>query len=321
MMINCPKCNLLQPQDHYCVQCGIDLKNWDPKKRPIWKEVTGHWVFQVAILFSVIFLVVLQDSFKDQTNRDEMEPTALARKQSGSRTKNRNFSDFSKEAPGINPKESEKSIEPQAPQPLPEDSVHFQTEKQKTMITADETITKTLNKKTSFRAALINRRAIEELIIKGQRLEENALIIGTRSLRQITNQPTAETKTMGQTLKTYQFNQEIPLFIGEEDLDTNFNLGFYLQVTVFEESRPEGIRFGAKTWYQLKTNGESSSRREWEGTISASSSLVILNPEAHDIAFTREEMQLFESSRSLKPLGDENFQDEISDIILVVEIR
>ena len=270
----------------------------------------GHWVFQIVILFSVIFLVVLRDSFKNQTNRNKTESVGLTQKQPVIQRKSRSFSDFSKKPSNLKPV---KPVEIRS-QAL----ASIQIEEKKTVVTASATAT-TLNKKIKFKVTLINRKAIEDLMGKGQRLEENALIIETQYLRKITTQSTSELKTIGQILKTYQFNQETLLFVGDEDPETNLNLGFYLQITVFEESHPEGIHFEAQSWHQLKTNDEPSPRREWEVTMNNSSSLVIVSPEVHDMPFTREELLAFEYN--LKLLGDENFQEEISDIILVVEVQ
>lgn len=314
MMINCPKCNLLQPKDRHCVQCGIDLKNWNPSKKPFWKEFIGHWIFQVGLLFSIIFLVVLKDSFKSQTDEDERRFTA--QKQPRIQSKTRSFSGFSKTPLNTESKKYVKATN------SPKNPTDLQKVKEKTTDEKKEAVESTvtpLKKAISFRISLMNNKIIENLMGNGQRLEDNALIIETQRLRQIITQQASKLKAMGYVNTYYQFNQEIPLFVGEEDMDTSSNIGFSLQITVFEESHSGGIHFGVQSWYQLKPDS-SGPRKEWDVTMNNSSSLVIVHPEVHDISFSKEDVQFFSSSQNLSPLGDENSQEN-NDIVLILEIR
>ncbi len=264
----------------------------------------GHWIFQVALLFSVIFLVVLRDSFKDQTNEDEVPP--IAEKPLKAQTKDRSFSELSKNPP-------EKIQEKYAKASL---SANPETTTEGATVTA-ATATTALKKNVTFRVALMSRKTIEDLMGNSQRLEENVLIVEAQRLFKAITQ--SQAKTIGLTMGVYQFNQEVSLFIGEEDSEENSSPGFYLQTTVFEESHPESIHFGIQSWYQFKTD-ESGPRKEWDVTMNNSSSLVIVHPEVHDIPFSKEDLQFFESSRKLKALGSEDFNED-SDIVFVVGVR
>ena len=260
-------------------------------------------------MFSVISLVVLRDSFKNQTDEDEKQFTT--QKESQVQRKVRSFSGLRGTPPDRETEKYEKATH------SPKKPADLQTTEKKTEIVTAKA--KPLKKVISFRVTMINRKAIEDLMENGQKLEDNAFIIETRLFNQTINQSTLKPEALGYINTHYQFNQEIPMFIGEEDPETSSNIGFYLQVNVLENSRSEEIHFGVQSWYQLKTN-DFGPRREWDTTMNNSSSLIITHPEIHDISFSQEDFQLFESSQKLKPLGNENFQED-HDIVFVLEVR
>ena len=311
MMINCPKCNFLQPKDQYCAQCGINMEAWHPPQKPKWKRLISNWIFQLTLLFIVIFLLVLRDSFFDKKDTPFQETSKLSQKQSSVLDQKPTPTTLSQKNP--NPKR--KPIKMTA-------EVQVQKETATSLkATKEETTNTELKKKATLRVALINRNSIEKLMQNSRGVGENAIIVPTQSLRRTMVQSITEFKNMGQRQRPYQFNQETLFFVGEEDPETNLNLGFHLQLTVFEESQPKQIRFGVQSWYQLNINGESSPRANLETTMDASSSLIIVKPKVHEVSFSNEENLLFESSQSLRGLLDEDFREDISDIVFVLEIR
>ena len=309
MMINCPKCNFLQHKDQYCAQCGIDMEAWHPPQKPKWKKIISNWIFQLILLFLVIFSVVLRDSFFDQTDPSIQETAGFSQKQS---------SVLNQRPPSA--RLSQKNSDPkQKPTKM---TAEVQKEPETSLkATKEDTANTELKKKATLRVVLINRNSIEKLMQNSRGVGENAIIVPTQSFRRTMAQSITEFKNMGRKQKPYQFNQETLFFVGEEDPETNLNLGFHLQLTVFEESQPKQIRFGAQSWYQLNINGESSPRTNLETTMDASSSLIIAKPKVHETSFSNEESLLFETSQSLRGLVDEDFQEEISDIVFVLEIR
>lgn len=52
MLMKCPKCGFVQPEDQFCARCGVDVKNYQTLPSPLLQRVLSHpsvWV----ILFSV----------------------------------------------------------------------------------------------------------------------------------------------------------------------------------------------------------------------------------------------------------------------------
>ncbi|MEM7647133.1 MAG: hypothetical protein AAF203_09505, partial [Pseudomonadota bacterium] len=111
------------------------------------------------------------------------------------------------------------------------------------------------------------------------------------------------------------------LFVGEQDDETELNLGFFLQLNVLDGSHKNNVRFEIKNWHQLKLNGEQSPQIPYEGSMASSSVLIIVDPSVHEIQLTSEERNLFEASSGLRQINDDNFVDDLGDVVLVLEIK
>lgn len=57
MMVNCPRCGFSQPEDQYCAQCGVDMLNYQPARKPLWRRIAASTIFQVFVLAVVVTLV------------------------------------------------------------------------------------------------------------------------------------------------------------------------------------------------------------------------------------------------------------------------
>ncbi len=70
MMHECPRCGFVQPKDRYCANCGLDIDNFKPAPRPLFRRVSESTLFQVcfAILIVVGLGSIIYKSQKDTIN-------------------------------------------------------------------------------------------------------------------------------------------------------------------------------------------------------------------------------------------------------------
>lgn len=61
MMVHCPKCGFEQPRDHYCASCGIDMRLFQPRKKPLGKKILASplLVLTALALISVAVFALL----------------------------------------------------------------------------------------------------------------------------------------------------------------------------------------------------------------------------------------------------------------------
>lgn len=74
MLTECPKCGFSQPEDQYCAQCGIDMRNYQPP-RPSWKSrIFKHPLFPVLVFIPIAYGYFLyQQNQKEESLRQRME--------------------------------------------------------------------------------------------------------------------------------------------------------------------------------------------------------------------------------------------------------
>ncbi len=52
-MINCPRCDFLQPTDRYCANCGVDIENYRPAQTPMFTRVLKNpWSALIIIIIA-----------------------------------------------------------------------------------------------------------------------------------------------------------------------------------------------------------------------------------------------------------------------------
>ena len=220
MMVNCPKCNLLQPKDQYCARCGINMETWQPPPLPLWKKIITNWMVQLAILFAIIFMVVLRDNLRSGHPDRDTVPTSLP-EQSFSLSRTQEVQQASappsqKQRPTSSASQNvvtTRNLEPQSP------TQEMNTERR-------------LQKKATLRVFLMSRILIEKLAQNSQRLSEASMIIPKVLLDKTLVENRRELQVIGSFSNRFELEQPAPLFVGEEDLETGLNLGFFLQVNV-----------------------------------------------------------------------------------------
>ena len=308
MMINCPNCNLLQPKDQYCAGCGVNMETWKPPKQPTWKKIASNWMFQLGVLFSLIFALVLKDSFSDKPSTSYQE-SSIPVAESIPRDQSQNFSSSRQES-----QNQERAREQQVQNTQTANTLGASLQE-------ETTTTRQFYRRAALKVSLMNRALIDKIAEKSQKLEENFFLIKKEDITEITGQNPQDIQSLGKTRANFEFNQDSTLFLGETDNDTDLKLGFFVQINVNETSNADKIQYEISSWNQLQLNGEQGPRASLEINSPTRSFLVIVDPSPHDISFTPEESTLFESSNRLRRLNNEAFQEGLSDIVLVLEIK
>lgn len=312
-MINCPKCNLLQPKDQYCAQCGINMESWRPPEQPGWKKLFGNWIFQLGVLFVLVFLVVLRDVFFTKRPLPTPEPSTVI---------SENYEPLSQDSQSSANYAQESAPPPEETAPAPETPAAPDLRKLRAEKSPSETKQKiaALEKRANFQVIFLRRSLVERLFQSSKRVDTNAAVITKDDYLKIT-EASKGIKTIGSESREFSFNQPRQFFIGETDTETGIGFGFYLQLRVAESSQPSAIIFEANSWYQLKLNGEQGPQASYDVTMPADSYLIAVDPTMGDVPFSPEERSLFDSSDRLRSLNSESFTNDLSDIALVLSIH
>ncbi len=308
MMVNCPKCSLLQPKDQYCARCGINMETWQPPPQPLWKKIITNWMVQLAVLFTLIFFIVLRDNLKSGGPQEEAATPIMA-EQNFYQSREQSFQQAS--APPT-----------QTDQP----SSRLQKVAAKGMSAAKDPVQETeedtrLLKRANLRVFLMSRSLIEKLAQNSQRLSGSSLIIPRIILNKTLTESRTEFQAIGSFSNNFEMEQPILFFVGEEDLETGLNLGFFMQFNVGADSTKDRIQVEARHWSQLQLSGELNPQSVTAATLSHQSSLIVLDIGAHDADFSPEERSLFEASPKLRSLNENSFSEGLSEIALVLTIE
>ncbi len=311
MMINCPKCNLLQPKDQYCAGCGINMESYEPPQKPRWKKILGNWMVQLGLLFLVIFVVVLRDNFIPRTDktdsRSNLPPVSSTIARDDSVSEPQAVESFQSETESVQNLQGRQAPSEQASlrqNPPPSENSAPQLQKQ-----------------LSVKVYSITRNGLETLSQSARKLEQGVFIVTDQFATQFRGSNKQEFNSFGNQRKQYQLGEPVNLFIGEQDLETGLNFGFYAQVIVAEDSSPESIKAEVRFWNQLKLDEEPSPPLTFDINMRTQDSAFIVDIGVHDLDFTQEERNLFEGSRKLQILNNEEFMDSLSDIALVLEVK
>jgi hypothetical protein len=76
-----------------------------------------------------------------------------------------------------------------------------------------------------------------------------------------------------------------------------------------------------KSWNELKSNGGQEDALSYELTLPRNQLVIISGIVSRDQVFSDEDRALFDSSGSLQVLNNENFIEDYSDILLVLELN
>lgn len=67
MLMKCPKCSFLQPEDRFCANCGIDVKAYQVKPLPLIHRLLGH----PALWFFIFIFSIFATLFYFKINREK----------------------------------------------------------------------------------------------------------------------------------------------------------------------------------------------------------------------------------------------------------
>jgi hypothetical protein len=85
MMITCPKCGFVQPQDRYCAKCGVDMENFKPSVPPLLSRILSSPIFHILLAFVLVFIVIIfvrkhsQEEFISRVEFLKGGPTVMTR--------------------------------------------------------------------------------------------------------------------------------------------------------------------------------------------------------------------------------------------------
>jgi hypothetical protein len=309
MMINCPNCNLLQPKDQYCASCGINMETWKAPEPPLWKRFLSNWMFQLALLFIVIFVVVLKDNLtekKEITSLKNSVPVAA----NIPREEYQNFEDTP--APEVKPQ----VLEPEVSQA--KGTINLKSLKPEPV---ESIKSSEIKKIANLKIFLMNQNTLFQMTEKSQKLTENAYIVPLSVINEVLDKNKNRTKSFGNVSSDFIYNKEKVLFVGEEDLDTGLKIGLFAAINSLPHIPGNLLQYEFSYWSQLHLNKEPMSRINLDVAAPLKTALVFIDPTINEMNFSKEEQSLFESSDRLNNLNNEAFVEGQSDIVLVLEIK
>lgn len=309
MMVNCPKCNLLQPKDTYCARCGVNMETWQPPPTPFWKKLLKNWMVQLGLLFTAILALVIWDNIS--SHQKSSSPTSLppvtdsiSRQDSPAQSQSQEVQSqaFSQATPKPELEPQNKNVAAKLP---------VKNDKQPLM---------DLHQKVSLKMMTMLPATIETLARTGRRIDENIYVVERR--QNFISHQRKGIKGFGTTIrKNFVFNQPVELFLGEQDEVSGTSIGFFAQVTVAEGSTSDSINAEIRFWHQLKLSGEMGSPTTVEVNLKPQDELFIIDLAAHDLEFTPDELALFESSRKLNGLSFELFAENLSEMVVLLQLQ
>jgi hypothetical protein len=309
MMINCPKCNFLQPKDQYCAQCGVNMETYRPPTAPLYQRILSNWMVQLGLLFVLILTVVVWDNFSrtpDKTYQTELPPVASNIARSQERAEN--------SYPETSPRqEMEVSPTTQQQEFAPEKELQPQQQEPKVV---------TFKKRVTFKILTLLPVAIDGLSQQSSKVDEGVYKVNRdQNGRFMKSQRSALQSHRGSSSFNFEFNQPVDFFWGEVDQETGVNLGFFAQVIVNENSTADSISGEVRFWHQLKLSDSPSSPVVVEFNVASREALYIIDPTVHDNDFSNEEVTLFDSSDRLSALNDVMFTDSGGDMAAYIEFQ
>lgn len=74
MLMKCPKCGFVQPEDQFCARCGVDVKNYQTRPSPLLQRVLSHpsvWIILFSATTYFIFEYLRQERSREIEIRAE----------------------------------------------------------------------------------------------------------------------------------------------------------------------------------------------------------------------------------------------------------
>lgn len=310
-MINCPKCSFFQPEDQFCANCGINMQKWTAPKTPLWKMIIGNWMFQLAILFVIIVAVILSDSLSENNEPQNLAEAPRLRRKSITPPEERERLEATEQ------QENASTFRATQKRALKMDSAsEYQplgTVKAAKALQKEATFEKTI----SARAYFVPKNNIASILNSSSRLDDNAGSLHRKSFENYRKKKRSWVQLARSTVD-FKLNEPAPIFMGARHQESGRNLGFYIQVTVFEINNGQA-NFEVRVWSELKATEDGSEPLTYEATMKLKHSLVIAQF-APKLSYSEEEVAFIEGVAELRPLNSARFIEDFNDILVVLEI-
>ena len=311
-MINCPKCNLLQPKDQYCANCGINIETWKPPQKPFLKKLFANWIFQLCILLIIVIFLVLRDSLS--TPSTEITTPEVSFQDSFKEDQSPQESSFAQQSEREQPKKVKQKTQSLSQQ----SALSAKVPEKNNALKKD---TNLLKNSVSAKVFLAPKQQIEALLSQGQKLDDHVGHVSKKAFNTFTQTNRKDWKRADSIQKSFNPNKPKLLFSGESSTDAEQNIGLYFELTVFDNNDSQMASFELKAWNELKTIGGPEDSLSIELTLPKGDLAIIGGIVSKDRSFSEEERAIFEANSSLRILNSENFIDDFSDIILVLELN
>ncbi len=312
-MIKCPKCDFEQPEDIYCAQCGVNMKNFVPPPKSILALLLSNQNPILGILFVGIIIFVLYDyalSKKPRTNT-----VAAITKQTSEQMDVQDSQTPSSYKPAIETQQAQLAEAPkiekvaqEAPRPA--------------RVANDLPVPGAAVAKSSLQISFyqISRALLGEI----QR-ETNASpfngdgfggIIAKKRLAVLRRSP--ELKSI--STNRYKLDgHPISIFKGQKSGEAAKSIGLYFQVNPLKNDATS-TQIEVKSWGSLKLQENDENLFTSEMTLNSQSVAMIAGFLPKDKVFGDEEKSIFETDRALKIYNSEGFWDGDIDLIMFVEL-
>jgi hypothetical protein len=326
-MIKCPKCQFEQPEDIYCAQCGVNMKNFVPPKKSILVSLLSNQSLIVGLLFIGIIAFVVYDYALSK--KPKTTTVAAVTKQTSAQI----------DVPyGENPSTYQPSVQQPAQQQAavaaPDSIGDKPGEKPMAEKLASEKAA--LEAPRPARAAAepavgvpkslqISFYQVSRALLSELQRETNASsfngdgfggVIAKRRLLALRKNP--EFKAI--STNRYKLDgHPISIFKGQKSGESAKSIGLYFQINPLKND-PAGTQIEVKSWGSLKIQENDENLFSGEMTLNPQYAAMIAGFLPKDKVFGDEEKAIFDSDRSLKIYNTEGFWDGDIDLIMFVEL-
>ncbi|MCJ8276342.1 MAG: hypothetical protein MJK18_05850 [Bdellovibrionales bacterium] len=289
------------------------MESYKPPKTPVIKKLISNWIVQLVILLVVVLVVVLRDSFSSSTpTRNEVEaprPRELKSSQSNNYASERESAKTERPA-------RERTVTPKSKVATTSQPTNTNEKAQ-----SEEKSYGPLKQNINARLYLAPRNQIDSLVSNAQKIDDGIGYASVSAFNEATSNNRQDWKKADSIRKSFQFNRPSILFIGERSSESDKNIGFYFEVTVFDTSDEQTINFELRSWNELKGTGGQEDAISYEFSVPRGEVTVISGLVSKDQGFTEDDRTLFESSGSLRILNSEGFLEDYNDIVLVLQLN
>lgn len=320
-MIKCPKCNFEQPEDIYCAQCGVNMKNFIPPRKSIFVSLFTNQALIVGILFVGIIIFVLYDyalSKKPKTNT-----VAAITKQTSEQIDVQDSQTPSSYKPAIGSGSEPGTEAPPTPQtPAPQvEKAAFEAPRP-ARAASDSPAPGVAVAKSSLQISFyqISRALLGEI----QR-ETSASPFNGDGFGGIVSKKRLAVLRRSPELKSISTNRykldghPISIFKGQKSGESAKSIGLYFQVNPLKNDATT-TQIEVKSWGSLKLQENDENLFTSEMTLNTQSVAMIAGFLPKDKVFGDEEKSIFEADRALKIYNTEGFWDGDVDLIMFVEL-